>query len=29
MTYEFAKYPDGTVGVFSSIEKKENIFGNC
>ncbi len=24
MTYEFAKYPDGTLGVFSSIGKKEN-----
>lgn len=24
MTYEFAKYPDGTLGVFSKIEKKEN-----
>ena len=24
MTYEFAKYPDGTLGVFSDIEKKEN-----
>lgn len=24
MTYEFAKYPDGTLGVFSSIEKKKN-----
>ena len=24
MTYEFAKYPDGTVGVFSDIGKKEN-----
>ena len=24
MTYEFAKYPDGTLGVFSNIEKKEN-----
>lgn len=24
MTYEFAKYPDGTVGVFSNIGKKEN-----
>ena len=23
MTYEFAKYPDGTLGVFSSIGKKE------
>ena len=23
MTYEFAKYPDGTLGVFSNIEKKE------
>ncbi len=24
MTYEFAKYPDGTLVVFSNIEKKEN-----
>lgn len=24
MTYEFAKYPDGTLGVFSNIGKKEN-----
>lgn len=24
MTYEFAKYPDGTTGVFSAIGKKEN-----
>ena len=24
MTYEFAKYPDNTLGVFSSIGKKEN-----
>jgi hypothetical protein len=24
MTYEFAKYPDGTLGVFSGIGKKEN-----
>ena len=24
MTYEFAKYPDGTLGIFSNIEKKEN-----
>lgn len=24
MTYEFAKYPDRTLGVFSSIGKKEN-----
>ena len=24
MTYEFAKYPDGTIGVFSDIGKKEN-----
>ncbi len=24
MTYEFAKYPDGTIGVFSGIGKKEN-----
>ena len=24
MTYEFAKYPDGTVGVFSNIGKKED-----
>lgn len=24
MTFEFAKYPDGTVGVFSNIGKKEN-----
>ncbi len=24
MTHEFAKYPDGTVGVFSDIGKKEN-----
>ena len=24
MTYEFAKYPDGTLGVFSNIEKKES-----
>ena len=24
MTYEFAKYPDGTVGVFSNIGKKDN-----
>ncbi len=23
MTFEFAKYPDGTVGVFSGIGKKE------
>ena len=23
MTYEFAKYPDGTLGVFSNIGKKE------
>lgn len=23
MTYEFAKYPDGTTGVFSNIEKKK------
>ena len=23
MTYEFAKYPDGTIGVFSNIGKKE------
>ncbi len=23
MTYEFAKYPDGTTGVFSNIGKKE------
>ena len=23
MTYEFAKYPDGTLGVFSSIGKKK------
>ena len=29
MTYEFAKYPDGTLGVFSKIGKKKmekNIF---
>ena len=28
MTYEFAKYPDGTLGVFSNIGKKmeKNIF---
>ena len=24
MTFEFAKYPDGTLGVFSNIGKKEN-----
>ncbi len=24
MTYEFAKYPDGTIGVFSGIGKKSN-----
>ena len=24
MTYEFAKYPDGTIGVFSNIGKKDN-----
>ena len=24
MTYEFAKYPDGTIGAFSNIGKKEN-----
>ena len=24
MTYEFAKYPDGTLGVFSNIGQKEN-----
>jgi hypothetical protein len=24
MTHEFAKYPDGTLGVFSGIGKKEN-----
>ena len=24
MTYEFAKYPDGTLAVFSSIGKKDN-----
>lgn len=24
MTYEFAKYPDGTLGIFSGIGKKEN-----
>ena len=24
MTYEFAKYPDETLGVFSNIGKKEN-----
>ena len=24
MTYEFAKYPDGTLGVFSNIGKKAN-----
>ena len=24
MTSEFAKYPDGTIGVFSNIGKKEN-----
>ena len=24
MTYEFAKYHDGTLGVFSDIGKKEN-----
>lgn len=23
MTYEFAKYPDGTIGVFSNIGKKD------
>ncbi len=29
MTYEFAKYPDGILGVFSSIGKRKmvkNIF---
>lgn len=25
MTYEFAKYPDGTLGVFSNIEKKKQV----
>ena len=34
MTFEFAKYPDGTLGVFSNIGKKENgeeyiRFTNC
>lgn len=36
MTYEFAKYPDGTLGVFSNIGKKENgeeymltLLSNC
>ena len=24
MTYEFAKYPDGTIGVFSNISKNKN-----
>ena len=24
MTFEFAKYPDGTLGVFSNIGKKDN-----
>lgn len=24
MTYEFAKYPDGTIGVFSNIGKDKN-----
>ena len=24
MTYEIAKYPDGTIGVFSNIGKNEN-----
>ena len=24
MVHEFAKYPDGTIGVFSDIGKKEN-----
>jgi len=24
MTYEFAKYPDGTLAVFSNIGKKDN-----
>ena len=24
MTHEFAKYPDGTMGVFSAIGKREN-----
>ena len=24
MTYEFVKYPDGTIGVFSNIGKNEN-----
>jgi len=24
MTHEFARYPDGTLGVFSNIGKKEN-----
>ena len=24
MTYEFTKYPDGTIGVFSNIGKNEN-----
>ena len=24
MTHEFAKYPDGTLGVFSNIGKNEN-----
>ena len=24
MTHEFAKYPDGTMGVFSDIGKREN-----
>ena len=29
MTYEFARYPDGTIGVFPNIGKKKmekNIF---
>lgn len=25
MTYEFAKYPDGTLGVFSNIGKKRMV----
>ena len=29
MTYEFAKYPDGILGVFSNIGKKEKFYGNC
>ena len=26
MTYEFAKYPDGTIGVFSNIGKNGSAF---